>query len=204
MQKIEKRKKVFLLLICLFFAALNFNLILKPLSLVTGGTQGLAILINHLTKLKPATIVLIINIIAIITSYFLLTKENTYSALIATYAYPFFIKVTNNFPTIPFFEKYTLLSAILAGIICGITGGFIYKLGFSSGGTTIINLLAKKYLHMKIAIANFIVNGIIILLGFFFFGLTKTLLGIIVISLGSFLIYRILKKEKETSFSKKN
>ena len=45
--------KYFLLLLALFIAALNFNLILKPLHLVTGGTQGLAIILNHLLKLKP-------------------------------------------------------------------------------------------------------------------------------------------------------
>ena len=64
-------KKYIILIISLFFAALNFNLFLKPLNLVTGGNQGVAIIIKHLTKLKPSFIILIINIIALIICYHL-------------------------------------------------------------------------------------------------------------------------------------
>ncbi len=189
-------KKNILLLICLFFAALNFNLILKPLNLVTGGTQGLAIILNHLLKVKPSIIVLVINIIALIISFFFLTKDNTYSALLSTFAYPFFIKVTSYIPLINFSEKFTFLLAILAGIICGLTGGFIYKLGFSSGGITIVNLLTNKYLKWKISISNFIINTIIIILGYFHFGLKKAIYSIVVIGVGSIIINFILKKDK--------
>ncbi len=194
MKNIKNIKSVVLLLVCLFFAALNFNLILKPLSLVTGGTQGVAILINHLLHIKPATIVLIINVIAIITSYLLLTKDNTYSALIATFAYPLFIKITSYIPLINLSENLILLWAFIAGIICGITGGFIYYLGFSSGGISIVNLLVNKFIHIKISLANFIVNGIIIILGYFHFGLMKAIYSIVVIAVSSIIINIILKK----------
>lgn len=196
MKNIKNIKSVIFLLICLFFAALNFNLILKPLSLVTGGTQGVAILINHLLHIKPATIVLIINVIAIITSYFLLTKDNTYSALIATFAYPLFIKITSYIPEINLPSNLTLLWAIIAGIVCGITGGFIYYLGFSSGGISIVNLLVNKFTNIKISLANFIVNGIIIILGYFHFGFMKALYSIIVIAVSSIIINIILKKKR--------
>jgi len=192
-------KKIILLLICLFFAALNFNLILKPLSLVTGGTQGVAILINHLLNVKPALIVLIINCISIITSFFLLTKDNTYSALIATFAYPLFIKITSYIPEINLPTNLTLLWASIASIICGLTGGYIYRLGFSSGGISIINLLVNKYTKIKISLVNFLVNGLIIILGYFHFGFLKAIYSIIVIATSSLLIYIILKRKNLSS-----
>ena len=43
-------KKYLLFLIILLIAAINFNLFLKPLKLVTGGTQGLSIIINSFTN----------------------------------------------------------------------------------------------------------------------------------------------------------
>lgn len=196
MKNIKNIKSIIFLLTCLFFAALNFNLILKPLSLVTGGTQGVAILINHLLHTKPATIVLIINIISIIASYIFLTKDNTYSALISTFAYPLFIKITSYIPAINLPENLTLLWTILAGLICGITGGFIYYLGFSSGGISTINILANKYIHIKISITNFIVNGIIIILGYFHFGFMKALYSITVIAISSIIINIILRKKR--------
>lgn len=189
-------KKYTLLFISLLFASLNFNLILNPLNLVTGGTQGLAILITHIFELKPSTIILIINITALIVSYFFLTKENTYSALTSTFVYPLFIKLTSSISSLTIIKNHILIFTIIAGIICGITGGYIYKLGFSSGGITIINLLLKKYFKLKISVSNFIINTIIIILGYFHFGLTKALYSIIVITISSILIYSILKKRK--------
>lgn len=189
-------RKNILLLVCLFFAALNFNFILKPLSLVTGGTQGLAILLNHILKIKPSTIVLVINVIALIISFFFLTKDNTYSALVSTFAYPFFIRITSLIPAVHLPGQFSLLFAIGAGIICGITGGFIYKLGFSSGGITIVTLLVNKYLHLKISLTNFIINAIIIGLGYFHFGFMKAVYSIVVIGVGSILIYFILRKKE--------
>ena len=53
-------KKYLLLLFYLFIASLNLNLLLKPLNLITGGTQGLALTINYLTKINLSTLVFII------------------------------------------------------------------------------------------------------------------------------------------------
>lgn len=188
-------KKYILLLICLFLAALNFNLILSTLKLVTGGTQGLAILLSQITSLKSSIIIFIINITTLTISYFFLTKKSTNSALIATFAYPLFVRLTNNFNSFNFIEKNIYLSVIMAGIICGITNALIYKIGFSSGGITILNLLINKYLKIKIAISNFLVNSLIIILGFFLFGFKKTILALIVISISSLIIYLILRKK---------
>ena len=58
-------KKYLILLTSLFIAALNFNLFLKPLNLITGGNQGIALIVRHVTSVKPALSILIINIIAL-------------------------------------------------------------------------------------------------------------------------------------------
>lgn len=187
-------KKYIYLLISLFFAAINLNLFLKPLNLVTGGTQGLAIIINNITSLKLSFIILIINIIALLLSFILLKKETTKGTIISTFAYPIFVKITSYIPTINFINNYQLITALIAGTICGTTGGIIYKLNFSSGGITIINLLLRKYFNIKVSISNFIINTIIIVAGCFFFGITKMLYSLIVITISSFIIHFIMKK----------
>lgn len=186
-----KYKKYLLLTFYLFLAALNFNLFLRPSHLVTGGTQGLAILLEKIIPIKPYIIVLTINVIALIISYFFLPSSNTKSALLATFIYPLLIKITSYIPVPPI--NSLLITAIIAGIICGISGGLIYKLKFSSGGITIINLLLHQYLNIKISISNFIINSIIILIGSILFGIKKSLYSIIVIAIGSITIHLILK-----------
>ena len=191
-----KIKKHLLLLIVLFIASLNFNIILKELDLVTGGTQGLSIILNHLFKISHSTIILIINLSMLIISYFTLPKETTCGTVIATFIYPLFVKLTNNINSLNINDNHLIFLAILSGIICGITGGIIYKLGFSSGGINVVALVIKKYFNVNIAITNFVLNTIIILLGYFYFGIVKCLYSILVVLINSYIINRILKSKK--------
>lgn len=189
-------KRYLLLALALLFAALNFNLILKPLELVTGGTQGLALLIHSVVKVNPSYIILGINLVTLIASYFLLAKQTTYGALVSTFLYPFFVRITSFLPDFPMIYQYEILWVMIAGIVCGITGGYVYRLGFSSGGVNTINLLVNKYTKLKVAYSNFLINTLIIIFGCFLFGVKKGLYSIIVILFSSCIIYFMLKKYK--------
>jgi len=188
-----KLKKYIFLLIILFISSLNFNIILKQLNLVTGGTQGLSIVLNHLLNINYSTIILIINLSMLVISYFILSKETTYGTVVSTFIYPLFVRLTSNI-NLNINENYMFFYVILTSIICGFTSGFIYKLGFSSGGINVVALVVKKYFHINIAITNFILNSIIILLGCFNFGVIKGLYSILAVLINSFIINKILKK----------
>lgn len=190
-------KKYLILLLSLFIAAINFNVFLKPLNLVTGGNQGIAIVIKHLTNFKPSLIILIINIISLIISYIFLRKETTLSLVIASLSYPLFIRITHNI-SITTIKNIPIIAAILAGIICGITCGLIYKLNFNQGGISIINTLLHTYLKIKIPITNFIVNTTIMLIGSIYFGFIKLIYSLIVISISNLIINSIMSKKKLT------
>ena len=190
----KKIKNYLLLTLCLFMAALNFNLILKPLELVTGGTQGFALLITNIIKIKPAIVILIINVTTLVISYFCLSKSTTYGTFASSFIYPICVKLTSFISNISYIAHHILLSSIIAGIICGLTGGYIYKLGFSAGGVSTINLIVNKYLKIRVAISNLIINLLIIVLGCFIFGLTKGFYSILVISISSIFINIIIKK----------
>lgn len=190
-------KKYTSLLISLFIAALNFNIILKPLNLVTGGNQGIAIILKHILKLKPSTIIFFINIIALIISYIFLRKDTTISLVISSIIYPLFIKLTS-FISIQLITKSLIVSSILAGIICGITGGIIYKHNFNQGGISIINTLLHTYLKVKIPITNFIINTSIMLIGTFYFGIKKLIYSLLVILISNLIINHIMSKNNLT------
>jgi uncharacterized membrane-anchored protein YitT (DUF2179 family) len=190
-------KKYTSLLISLFIAALNFNIILKPLNLVTGGNQGIAIILKHILKLKPSTIIFFINIIALIISYIFLRKDTTISLVISSIIYPLFIKLTS-FISIQLITKSLIVSSILAGIICGITGGIIYKHNFNQGGISIINTLLHTYLKVKIPITNFIINTSIMLMGTFYFGIKKLIYSLLVILISNLIINHIMSKNNLT------
>ena len=187
-------KKYTILAIALFLASLNLNFILKPFDLVTGGTQGLAIIFHHIFSISPAMIILIVNVIMLIASYFFLSKETTYGTIVATFLYPFFVKITSIIPVFPFLKQSILCSSLIAGVVCGITGGLIYKVGFSSGGLTILNLLIFNHFHIALALINFLINFLIILVGCFLFGIKNAFYAVIIVLIGSFIMNMILRK----------
>ena len=182
-------KKYLKLLLILLIAAINFNIFLKPMKLVTGGTQGLAIIIHELINIPHSTIILIINLLMLILSYIFLKKETTLGTVIATISYPLFIKLTS------FFDlniSTNLLNVIITGIISGLTNGYIYKLGFTAGGINTIAPIINKYKNIKVGTINLIINIIILLIGCFQFGIKKLLYAIVVIIINSILINLVM------------
>lgn len=86
------------LIICLFFSSIVFNLFLYPIKLVTGGMNGIAIIVNHLIKVSPSIVIFIGSSICLFLSTILLSKEQTIASLLATFIYPFFVE-TNILPS---------------------------------------------------------------------------------------------------------
>ena len=182
-------KKYLKLLLILLIAAINFNIFLKPMKLVTGGTQGLAIIIHELINIPHSTIILIINLLMLILSYIFLKKETTLGTVLATISYPLFIKLTS------FFNlniSTNLLNVIITGIISGLTNGYIYKLGFTAGGINTIAPIINKYKNIKVGTINLIINIIILLIGCLQFGIKKLLYAIVVIIINSILINLVM------------
>lgn len=85
------------------------------------------------------------------------------------------------------------VSGILGGLLTGSGIGLTLAGGGSSGGTDVINLLANKYLHIKVGLSSFIVDAILIVAGFFTNGynLLPSLVGLITALLCSIMLDKV-------------
>ena len=187
-----KYKEYLFLILLLLISALNFNLFLKPLKLVCGGTNGLSIIINNLTNIDNSLIILIIHFVMLLLSILLLNRKMTLGLIISTIIYPLFIKVTSK---LSFNFNIFLINILIVGILSGISNGFIYKLGFSISGINLLGPLLNKYLNIKIGTINLFINGIIMVLNLILFGMNNFIYSFIVIILNSFIINLILYKK---------
>ena len=187
-----KFKDYIYLIILLFVASLNFNLFLKPLNLVCGGTQGLSIIINNLTSIDNSILILVINVSMFLLSIVLLSKKMTLGLVISTFIYPLFIKLTSN---LMFSFNNIIISIIVVGIISGITNGLIYKLGFSASGINLLGPLINKYFKFKIGTINLVINGFIMVLNLIIFGIDNLIYSFLVIIINSMVINLILYKK---------
>ena len=181
------------LLLALFIAAFSFNLFLLPTKIVSGGVNGIALVINNRFNIDPSISIFIISIVCLILGFIFLEKEKVYSSVFATVMYPIFVKVT--FPLANMIKldlNDMIIISIIVGIISGITNGIIYKNGFNNGSIGIINQIIYKYFKIPISKTSFFINGLIILLGGAYFGFTIVMYAIIIIFINSVILDKVL------------
>jgi len=185
LEKIEAKYKVrryFELIVGILLIALSFNIFLLPNDLVFGGVSGLSIIIKDIIPIDPSQFIMISSLLLLVVSFMVLGKEKTKGSIVGSILFPIFVDLTANVNQyINIDSSNLLLSVIFGGIIYGFGAGLVFKAGFTTGGTDIINQIFSKYLHMSIGNAMLISDGLIVLGGGFFFGMTKLMYAIIVI-----------------------
>lgn len=181
------------LLIGLFLVSMAFNLFLLPNNIVSGGVSGLSIIMHNVFSIEPSTFIMISSLVLLIISFIFLGREKTFASLLGSLILPVFIKLTANIGDyITFDSSQLLLSAIFGGVLFGLGAGLIFKAGFTSGGTDIINQIISKYLKVSMGTSMIMSDGLIVLSGVFVFGVTKLMYALIVLYIVSILTDKVL------------
>lgn len=173
--------------------ALAFNLFYSPNNIVAGGVSGLSIVLNHFFKFNQSYVILIANIFLLILSYIFLGKDKTKLSILGSILFPFFVNLTSFLSKyVSFNQSEMLLVAIFGGLLQGVGAGLIFKAGFSTGGTDILNMIISKKLKIGMGQAMIFTDGTIVLLGFFAFGFNKLMYALIVLYLVTWAMDRVL------------
>lgn len=181
------------LIIGVFLIAVSFNCFFLPNDIVFGGVSGIAIIVNHFLGVDPSLIITILSILLLIISYIFLGKEKTIHSILGSLLYPLFVKLTANFSSFLHFDKTDLLLILLfASIIYGIGTGLVFRAGYTTGGTDILNQIVSKYAKMSLGKALIFSDGIILAAGIFVFGPTKFLYAVIVLYITSILTDKVV------------
>jgi uncharacterized membrane-anchored protein YitT (DUF2179 family) len=151
-----------------FIMAVSFNLFFLPNNIVYGGVSGISIILRDIVD--PSLFIFITSIILLMTSFLLLGKEKTAKTVIGTLLFPIFVNLTANFSV--FVQSFAniktddlLLVAVFGGLLSGFGAGLIFKAGFTTGGTDIINQIMAKYFKISIGKSMIIIDGLIVLSG---------------------------------------
>ena len=166
-------------LLGVLIVAIAYNLFLLPAKVVYG-VGGLGIIFNSLFKIDPSLVILLSSVILLFLSLILLGKEETKKTVIGSLLYPVFVKLTSSVGQIVDLSNTDPLLIVLFGaVISGFGLGLIFKAGFTTGGTDILNQIVSKYFKMSMGNSMFFTDGIIILSSVFVFGWTKIMYSII-------------------------
>lgn len=186
-------KRYLYLLVGLFLIAVSFNLFLLPNNIVFGGISGLSIITKKLFNWDPSTFIFIGSLLLLVLSYLVLGKEKTTGSILGSVLFPIFVNLTANISNIIKIDNNNLLlSAIFGGILYGFGAGLVFKVGFTTGGTDIINQIISKYRKVSMGNAMLMSDGLIVLSSVFIFGLTKLMYAIIVVYIIGLLTDKVL------------
>ena len=186
-------KRFFLFIVGLFCYAIGFNLFLLPNSIVFGGVSGASIVFQEVFNWSPSLFILVANVFLIFVSFVFLGKRTTMASILGAIALPIIISLTSEIGEyIDIDSNNLLLAVVFGGALCGMGIGLIYKTGFTTGGTDVINQIIYKYMHLSMGKAMVITDGVIITSGAFVFGITKAMYAIVVLYIISTLADKVL------------
>ncbi len=159
--------------------ALAFNLLVLP-SKIVYGMNGVGVMLNSIYGIDPSIVILIGSSILLILSYFTLGKMKTINSILGTLSVPILIKLTENINHyVVINQDDALLIVLMGAALTGFGLGLVFKSGFSTGGTDILNQIVSKYFKMSLGNAMFFTDGLIIVCGIFVFGWTNFMYSIL-------------------------
>ena len=113
--------------------------------------------------------------------------------MLGSILFPVFVNLTSNIGSIINIDTdQLLLISVFGGVVYGFGAGMIYKAGFTTGGTDIINQILSKYLKISMGNSMLYCDGSIVLLTAFVFGPTHFMYSIIVLYVISFMSDRVI------------
>lgn len=193
--KLIKRNKLVdfaMLLLGATFSALAFNFFLLPNNVVVG-FSGLSVIANNLWNIKPSVFLAISYTIILILSFIFLGKRSTKHSIIGSIIYPFLVEATSYLtPYIDFNVVEKIVLIVGGALLAGFGSGLVYKVGYSTGGSDVVNQLLSKFLKRPIGMCMLITNGVITSLGLMTFGLQTFIYSIIVVYVQSVVIDKVM------------
>lgn len=184
-------KRYVQLIIGIFIMSLAFNIFFLPNDIVFGGIAGLSILINKIFQTEPIKFIAIGSAVSLVLGFIALDKKRVMESFFASILYPALIYATS-FIKLELDLSNLLLAALLGGVIYGFGLGLVMRGGLATGGTDILKQIINKYFKISINNAMLIIDGIIIFISAFFFGLTSVMYAITALYIISVVVDRIV------------
>ena len=148
--------------------ALSVKVFLLPTGLITGGTSGLAMVVEPLTGLPVSAFVLVFNVLMLLLGWWLLGRAFALTTVVSSLLYPAFLEMFNLLLGDFVLTEELLLNTIFFGLGIGISLGMIIRAGASTGGLEIPMLVMQKYLRIPVSVTMYVMDFCILLLQLLF------------------------------------
>lgn len=184
--------KFFPVLVGNLIYALIVKLFILPTSLMSSGTTGIALFMNHVFDIPVSLFILIFNLCMLIIGFLILGKTFAMTTIASTILYPVFLEFFNQCLGNYVITNNALLNTIFAGMGIGLALGIVIRSGASTGGMDIPPLLLHHYFRIPVSISLYVFDFIILSCQTLYNPMERLLYGILLILLTSVVLDKVL------------
>lgn len=180
-------KHLFLILLGNTIYSLGVAAFLLPNGLITGGTTGLGIAMEHYFGIHIPLFVMIFNVVMFLIGFWILGKQFALTTLVSTFYYPFILEILQQVPALQNITTDKMLATVCSGVLIGVGIGIVIRAGASTGGMDIPPLVLNKKWGIPVSVSLYVFDFSILLVQMLFTVKEDCVYGILLV-----LIYTVV------------
>lgn len=188
---VNNKKDILVILLGNTILALAVTLFIVPGQLITGGTTGIALFLNHCFHLPISIFTFIFNLLMFICGGIILGKKFALTTLLSTFYYPVILGVFEYLFRDVLIIDDILINTLFAGVLVGFSIAIVIKAGASTGGMDIPPLILQKKYKIPVSVSMYLFDTLIVFLQFSFSDVRQLMYGIVMIAVYSIVIDKI-------------
>ena len=157
----------------------SVKLFLLPADLISAGTTGIGLVVNHLTGIPLSGFILLFNLVMLALGWRILGREFALTTVFSSLFYPMALELLNVLLGDYQITRNMLLNVIFAGLGTGVGLGMVIRGGASTGGMYIPPLILQKKFRIPVSFSLWIFDLLILLMQTPFHPLEDLLYGIV-------------------------
>lgn len=146
---------------CLY--VLTVKLFLLPAGLISAGTTGIALAVNHATGLPMPVFIFLFNLVMLLLGWWILGRQFALTTIFSSIFYPVALEILNRLMGDVFITDNLLLQTLFAGLGLGLSLGMVIRGGASTGGMDIPPLILKDRFGIPVSASLWIFDFCIML-----------------------------------------
>lgn len=172
--------------------ALTVKLFLLPANLISCGTTGIALVVNHMTGIPISGFIFAFNMMMLAVGWWFLGKKFAMTTVLSSLFYPIALELLNRVMGDVRVTEDILLNTLFSGLGLGLALGIVIRAGASTGGMDIPPLVLKKLFHIPVSVSLWTFDFCIMLSQMMFHKAEDLLYGIVLLMVISFALNKML------------
>lgn len=192
LKELVNLKKLLYVLLGNTVYAVGIAAFVLPNGMMTGGTTGLGLVLNHVFQIPVTLTVAVFNVAMFTLAVLFLGTSFAFTAIISTFYFPFILEQVQRISYLRDITDDYMLSAVVGGAMIGLGIGLVIKAGASTGGMDIPPLILNKKFGFSISKGLYLFDFLILFMQLLFSNAEKILYGIMLVFIYTVIVDKIL------------